>query len=278
MDIKTFKRQQRGGVGIIGFSLKESDLPSIISVCNTHHKLLFFTDAGKAYWINAYEISKQERLGRGIHIRRYIGTGEDEKVVAIISTPDFSGEVVVLNEDGHIKRVLLSDFENAKRAGIIASSGRIAHAKLCDGYEIVISSRNGQLARFPVEKVPVYGRTAAGVKSIKLRRDDEIANIAVVKGSGDIFTLTEKGYGKRTPVERYRLTARGSLGVINIRVSEKTGKVIFTEYVEGDEDLLIFSMDGYALKVAVKGISIQGRTAGGVRVCRKEVACATLIR
>ncbi|HID42584.1 MAG TPA: DNA gyrase subunit A [Archaeoglobaceae archaeon] len=278
MDIGTFKRQQRGGVGIIGFNLKENDLPSILTVCNTRHKLLFFTDAGKAYWNNAYEISKQERLGKGVNIRRYIGINEDEKVVSIISTPDFSGEAVILNEDGHVKRVILSEFENAKRAGIISSSGKILDTKLCDGDEIIISTKNGQLIRFKTDRIPVYGRTAAGVKSIKLKEDDEIACLAVVRGDGDIFTLTEKGYGKRTPVEKYRLTSRGSMGVINIKVSEKTGKVVLTEYVEGDEDLLIFSNDGYALKVAVGSISRQGRAASGVRVCRKEVACATLIK
>lgn len=278
MDIGMFKRQQRGGVGIIGFNLKENDLPSILSVCNTHHKLLFFTDAGKAYWINAYEVAKQERLGKGVNIRKYIGIDEEEKVVSIISTPDFDGEVIILNEDGHIKRVILSEFENAKRAGIIASSGKIMQAKLFNGNEVVISTKNGQLIRFDAEKIPVYGRNAAGVKSIKLRGDDEIASMAVVKKDGDILTLTEKGYGKRTPVDKYRLTSRGSMGVINIKVSEKTGKVVFTEYTEGDEELLIFSRDGYAVKVAVGDISRQGRGAGGVRVCRKEVACATLIK
>lgn len=277
MDIQTFKRQNRGGVGIIGFNLKEQDLPTLITVGNTHDKLLIFTDAGKSYWINTYEIIKQERLGRGVSIRRYIGAEENEKVVSMVSTPELDGEIVILTEDGYIKRVKLKDFENAKRAGIIASAGRISQVKFVNGTEVIISTKHGKLARFKIEKIPVYGRSAKGVKSIKLREGDEMANLAIVKEHGEVFSLTRKGIGKRTPVEMYRITNRGSMGVINLKTTERTGPVVFTDYVEGDEDILIFSTDGYALKIAAKDVAKQGRAASGVIVSRKEVACATLI-
>lgn len=275
MDLKTFRRQQRGGVGVIGFPLEGEDIPHIFTVCNTHHKLLIFTDAGRAYWINAYEIIKQDRLGKGVSIRRYIDISGDENVVSVISTPDFSGSAIILTEDGTMKRTRLSNFENAKKAGIIASSGRLSHVKFCDGgREVVMSTKNGQLARFALRDIPEYGRSARGVKSIRLRENDEIADIAIVIGDGDILTLTERGYGKRTPIKKYRLTRRGSKGVINLRTSSKD-KVVYTEYVEGDEDILILSKDGYLVRVSAEDVSRQGRNASGVRVDRKEVACAT---
>jgi DNA gyrase subunit A len=273
MDIDTFKVQNRGGVGIVG----SRDEPSIVTVCNTHHKLLIFTDAGKAYWINAYEIPKQDRLGKGVSIRKFVGIASEEKIISVLSIENFDGEVLIVTEDGHVKRTKLSEFENAKRAGIIASSGKIVHARICDGREVVIATRNGYAVRFRVDDVPEYGRSAKGVKGITLRDGDEVAWVTVVRGEGDLLTLTENGIGKRTPVSEYRLVGRGSMGVINIKLTQKTGNVVYVEYVEGDEDLLTFSPDGYALRLTVKSIPQQGRNASGVIVSKKGVACATLL-
>ncbi len=277
MDIDTFKVQNRGGVGIVGMGVREDDPPSIVTVCNTHHKLLIFTDAGKAYWINAYEIPKQDRLAKGVSIRRFISVSEGERIVSVISIEDFDGEVLIVTDDGHVKRTKLSEFENAKRAGIIASGGKIIHARICDGEEVVIATRNGYAVRFKIDDVPEYGRSAKGVKGISLRDGDEVAWVTMVKGDGDLLTLTENGIGKRTPISEYRLVSRGSMGVINIKLNKKTGKVVYVEYVEGDEELLTFSADGYALRLTVESIPQQGRNASGVIVSKKGIACATLL-
>jgi len=276
MDMKTFKTQRRGGVGVIGIPLRQNDSPKFITRCNTHHRLLFFTDKGRAYWINAYELPKQERLGKGVHVRNFIGIDDDESVVSVISVPEFTGEVIILTEDGYIKRTKLEEFENAKRAGVIAG-GRIAFARLSEGDEVLIATVKGLAARFKIKNISLYGRTARGVKAVKIQKGDRIAWITTIKGDGYILTLANKGFGKRTPVEEYRLTSRGTKGVINIRLSEKNGNVIFSEFVTGDEELITISEDGYAIKIKVSSIPVHGRTSSGVKVSKKGIGCATLL-
>ncbi|AEA47337.1 DNA gyrase subunit A [Archaeoglobus veneficus] len=268
-----FKTQHRGGVGVIGIGMRGDDEPAIIVKCNSRDKLLVFT-ASKAYWLNAYEIPKQERTGKGVNIRMYLSIPEGERIVAIVPFQNFEGDILILTEDGYIKRTPLSEFENAKRAGIVASGGKIAFARHLDGKEVFIATTNGYAVRFKAEDVPEYGRSAKGVKAISLRQGDSIAWLSCIRGDGDILTLTADGHGKRTAVEEYRLVSRGAMGVINAR----SGGVVFSEYVEGDEDLLTISKDGYALKIEVKSIPRQGRNARGVIVSRKGIACATLLQ
>jgi DNA gyrase subunit A len=277
MDMNTFRTQRRGGVGVIGVSLRQNDVPKLISVCNTHDRLLLFTNAGKAYWINAYELPKQDRTGRGTHIKNFISLSEEEKIVSVISVPEFKGEVVILTADGYIKRTRLEEFENAKRAGVIAG-GKIAFARLCDGEEVLISTRLGLTARFRVEDIPVYSRSAKGVKAIKLQKNDSICWVTTASGEGYLLTLTDKGFGKRTKKDEYRLTNRGAKGVRNIRLTKRNGEVVFSEFVKGDEELLTFSHDGYAFKTAVKTISVHGRNSSGVSVSKKGIECAVVIK
>ncbi|RLI75029.1 DNA gyrase subunit A [Archaeoglobales archaeon] len=276
MDIESFRLQERGGVGIIGIQLKDDDLPSTIIKCNSHDKLLFFTNFGRAYWINAYEIPKQDRTARGINIRRFLGVGEDEKVVSVVPTRTFRGHVVILTGDGHIKRTKLSEFINAKRSGVIAGN-KIAFAKYCEGNDIFISTKKGYAVRFRLNSIPELGRIAKGVKALRLRDGDEIANLTTIKGKGYILTLTEKGYGKRTVEKLYRATNRGTMGIINLKVTEKTGDVVASEYVEGDEELITLNKDGYALKISVNKIPVKGRSASGVIISRRGITCATIL-
>ena len=182
----------------------------------------------------------------------------------------------MLTEDGFIKRTRLKEFENAKRAGVVAGD-RIIAARLVKGDEIVISTRLGLAARFRKEKILVYSRTAKGVKALKLQKGDEIAWITSADGDGYILTLTTKGFGKRTPVKDYRLTGRGAKGVRNIKLSRRNGEVIFSEFVKGDEELLALSEEGYAIKTEVKSIPVHGRNTAGVRVSRRGIVCATVI-
>jgi len=269
MDLE-FKLQQRGGVGVLGIT-RGNDMPLLVIRCNSRNKLLVFTES-KAYWIHAYEIPKQDRLGKGTSIRMHLAISEEERITAVVPFQDFSGELLILTEDGYIKRTPLSEFENAKRAGIIASSGNIAFVKSFDGEEIFIATKNGYAVRFKAEDVPVYGRNAKGVKAITLRNNDSVAWLTCIRGNGEILSLMEDGHGKRTAVKAYRLVSRGARGVINAK-----GHVVFAEYVEGNEELLTISRDGYALRIKVKSIPKQGRGARGVIVSRKDIVCATLL-
>jgi DNA gyrase subunit A len=276
MNLETFKTQRRGGVGVIGVSLRQDDVPKFISVCNTHHRLLFFSNRGKAYWINSYEIPKQDRTGKGVHLKNFVSLEDGEKIVSVVSVPEFDREVILLTEDGFIKRTNLKEFENAKRAGVVAG-GRMVAARLVNGDEVLIATRQGLAARYRIKDIPLYSRTAKGVKALRLQKGDEIAWITPADGEGHILTLTTKGYGKRTPLDEYRLTRRGAKGVKNIKLSKRNGEVIFSEFVKGDEELLALSKDGYAIKTEVKSIPIHGRNTAGVKVSRRGVRCATII-
>ncbi len=264
-----FKLQQRGGVGVLAG--RNNSVPFLVIRCNSKDKLLIFTES-KAYWLHAYEIPKQDRLGKGTSIRMHLSIPEEERITAAVPFQDFTGELLILTEDGYIKRTPLSEFENAKRAGIIASSGVISFARLLNGEEVFIATKNGYAVRFKAEDIPTYGRGAKGVKAISLRNNDSIAWLTCIRGSGDILTLMEDGYGKRSAVKGYRLVSRGARGVINAK-----GNVVFAEYVEGTEELLTVSRDGYALRTEVKSIPRQGRSARGVIVSRKGISCATLL-
>ncbi len=267
-----FRAQGRGGVGVLGMPVRDGDRPVFAILCSTKQKLLIFTDVGKAYWIPVHEIPKQDRMGRGVSVRKFLGIGGDERVVSAIALDDFDeGEVVILTEDGHIKRTPVPDFSNAKRAGIIASTSRIAFARIHEEGDVVIGTKNGYVVRFDSSEVPMKGRNARGVKAINLREGDRIAWMSIGKGRY-LLLLTEDGHGKRTELEEFRKTSRGSMGVIGIK-----GDLAFVEFVNGNEDVLIFTRDGHAIRVAVKRIPKQGRMSKGVEVSKKGVACAMII-
>ncbi len=268
-----FRTQGRGGVGVLGMPVRNGDEPVFAVLCNTRQKLLIFSDAGKAYWIAVHDIPKQDRTGKGVSIRKFLGLGEEERVVSAVAVDDFGEDeyVAVLTEDGYIKRTKLSEFANAKKAGIIASSGRIAFARMFREGEVAIGTRNGYVVRFKAEEVPEKGRNARGVKAVNLREGDSIAWLSIGKGK-ELLILTEDGLGKRTNLDEFRLTSRGSMGVIGVK-----GCLAVVEFIKGDEDVLIFTKDGHAIRVAVKNIPKQGRVSKGVEVSKKGVACAILI-
>ncbi len=267
-----FKAQGRGGVGVLGMPVREGDEPVFAVLCNTKQKLLIFSDAGKAYWISVHDIPKQDRTGKGVNVRKFLGLAEDEKVVSAVAVDDFSDEefVVILTEDGYIKKTKLSEFANAKKAGIIASVSRIAFARMFREGEVVIGTKNGYVVRFKAEDVPEKGRNARGVRAINLREGDSIAWMSVGKGR-DLLILTEDGLGKRTDLDEFRLKSRGSMGVIGIK-----GSLAVVEFVKSSKDVLIFTKDGYAIRVSVRRIPKQRRISKGVEVSKKGVACAIL--
>ncbi len=275
VDLGAFRSQSRGGAGVLGINLRTDDEITTVSVVNTIHKLLLFTNTGRAYWIHPYEIPKLDRTARGTSLKHLISLENGEYVVSAISVPDFSGKVLILTDDGYIKAVELQDFENAKRGGIIAVNGNIHTAKPADGEDVIISTESGMLIRFDTSSVPIYGRNAKGVRAVRLRRDDRIAWMDCGSGS-EILLLTENGYGKRTRIGEFRKIGRGGMGVIAFRVRGKTGKVVFSEFVRHGK-LFAFSRDGNAILVNVDQISVQGRNSSGVIVAKNGVAKAVQV-
>ncbi len=275
VDLGAFRSQSRGGSGVLGINLRTDDEITAVGVVNTTHRLLMFTNTGKAYWIHPYEVPKLDRTARGTSLKHLISLENGEHVVSAISVPDFSGKVLILTEDGYIKAVELQDFENAKRGGIIAVNGEIHTAKLAEGEDVVISTENGMLIRFDTSSVPVYGRNAKGVKAIRLKRNDRIAWMDCGDGS-EVLLLTENGYGKRTKISEFRKIGRGGMGVIAFRVRGKTGGVVFSEFVRYGK-LFAFSRDGNAILVSVDQISVQGRNSSGVIVAKNGVVRAVQV-
>ena len=276
VDMGAFRSQSRGGSGVLGINLRADDEISSVCAVNTTHRLLLFTKNGRAYWIYPYEIPKLDRTARGMSLRHLISLEEGDHVVSAVSVQDFSGEVLILTEDGYIKAVDLEDFENAKRAGIIAVNGSIKTVKRVEGSDVIVSTENGMVIKFDASAVPVYGRNAKGVKAIRLRSSDRIAWMDCSSGN-EILILTENGYGKRTSLREFRKIGRGGMGVIGFRVNRKTGKVIFSEVVRF-EKLFAFSKDGNAILVDINQISLQGRNSSGVIVARNGILKALQVK
>ncbi len=271
VDEDSFRVQKRGGVGASGITLRDGDAADFIVKVRSLDRILLFTKDGKAFSMNAYEIPKQERSGKGVNLRKFLRV--DDEIVGVVPYSR-RGSVVILTESGYAKLVRMSEFENAKRSGILASPERVSIVKKAEGKEVIIATKNGKLIRFKLSEVPEYKRTARGVKAITLD-GDEIAWMDV--GDGDrILTLTENGYGKATKKEEFRLTSRGGKGVIAHRVTEKTGKLVFAEFVKGDR-LMVISKDGSVIVVPADQIPTMGRDASGVIVSKKGVISASFI-
>ncbi|MCS7144308.1 MAG: DNA gyrase subunit A [Archaeoglobaceae archaeon] len=268
MSSNAFKKQERGGVGVIGMQLKDDDIV-FFNVCRSDEKLLIFTDKGNAFWIDLEEIPKMDRTANGVSLKKTIRL-EDEKVVSAINVRSFDdGEVLILSPNAYIKRVPLKEFENAKRAGIRASSENIAFATILKGKDIVMATSEGHILRVDANDIPVYSRNSRGVIAMRPRGEDRITWIT--SGSENkLLLLTEKGYGKKCEISKFRKLHRGSKGVIGYKISEKTGKLVLAELCEKGE-LFLMSRDGYCIRVDLDEIPIQGRASSGVIVSRKGV-------
>ncbi|WP_202319216.1 DNA gyrase subunit A [Archaeoglobus neptunius] len=275
MSLEEFRLQARGGVGVIGTALGREDSISVFRICKSTDHLLLFTNTGRVFWINAYEIPKMDRTSRGTSLRKFIRLENGERVVSAIGVDSFDEKsVAILSSDGYIKRVSVSEFENAKRAGIRASSGDIAFAELVEDESVVIATSNGNVVRLKASAIPEYGRNAKGVIAVRLREGDSVSSMSTSKGEY-LLILTEKGYGKRCHIDEFRFIGRGSMGMIGYRVSGKTGKVVFAELCSGGEAFII-SPDGYCIRVDISTIPVQGRYSSGVVVARKGVAAVAL--
>lgn len=268
MSPNAFKKQERGGVGIIGAQLKDDEI-AFFSLCRSDEKLLLFTDKGNAFWIDIEEIPKMDRTANGASLRKMIRL-EDEKIVSAVNVRSFEdGEVLILSPNSYIKRVPLKEFENAKRAGIRASSENITFATILKGEDVFIASREGYILRVRADEIPVYSRNSRGVIAMRFHGNDQIAWIT--SGSSEkILLLTENGYGKKCETSKFRILHRGAKGIIGFRVSERTGKLVLAELCDEGE-LFLISKDGYCIRIDLEDIPTQGRASSGVIVSRKGI-------
>ena len=272
----TYTAQNRGGKGIIGMTTKEEDFVESILVTNSHSLLLFFTNKGKVYCKKAYRIPEASRTAKGTSIVNVIDVEKEEKVTSVISVNGFfeNEYLTMVTKKGVIKRTLLTDFAYQRKGGKIAIRLDeedellfVRHTK--GGENLILATREGNAVRFCEENVRSMGRTARGVRGITLSEDDYVVGVAMVEEGKDLLTITEGGYGKRTPYDDFReMKNRGGHGVTCHKISDKSGKLCSIASVSEDDDVMMITDQGTIIRIPVSGINVYSRTASGVIVMR----------
>jgi DNA gyrase subunit A len=286
--VDTYRRQTRGGKGRIGMGTRAEDFVEHLIVASTHSYLLFFTTRGRVYWLKVYEIPDASTTGKGKHLSNLINLQPDETVKAYLSVKDFVPDqyIVMVTRNGVIKKSELTEFDNPMARGIIAVSldegDELISAKITRGDNYVfLGSRGGQAIRFAESQVRHMGRQARGVRAMDLAEGDYLVGMEVADKDGLLLSIAENGYGKRTPLEDYRLTARGGKGVINMKTTGKTGKVVSILSVKEDSEIIIVSQNGKIIRIESSTIRQAGRSTQGVRLVTLEegdkVAAASVI-
>jgi len=266
IELDAFKKQEKGSQGVLAIQISENDEIAEFRICKSNEKLIIFTESGKAFSIDAEEIPKLERNHQGISLKKIIRL-EDDRIVSAFGLDD--GYIAILTATGHVKRVPAEEFENAKRAGILASTEKIACATMLKGNDLFIVTKRGYVLRLNAEKIPVYSRNSRGVVGISLREGDEIAYMTSRNGKY-LAIFSENGYGKRCEISEFRTMNRGAMGVVGYKVTDKTGKVSFAEVCEEGEIFLI-SKDGYCVRMNIAEIPIQRRSASGVLINKRGI-------
>ncbi|EJM2423551.1 DNA gyrase subunit A [Staphylococcus pseudintermedius] len=276
----TYRAQNRGGRGVQGMNTLDDDFVSQLVTTSTHDHVLFFTNKGRVYKLKGYEVPELSRQSKGIPIVNVIELDQDEVISTMIAVKDLDSEedfLVFVTKKGLIKRSALSNFNRINRNGKIAIKFRdddeLIAVRLTDGEKhILIGTAQASLIRFKETDVRAMSRIAAGVKGIRLRDGDEVIGLDVADDDNqdEILVVTEKGYGKRTSIEDYRLSNRGGMGVKTAKLTERNGRLICITTVEGDEDLMVVTNQGVIIRMEVSNISVNGRMAQGVRLIRLD--------
>ncbi len=273
LSVSMYRRQGRGTRGSKGIATREEDFAEHLFVASTHDYILFFTNLGRCYWVKVHEIPTGGRLARGKPIVNMVSLQDGEKVAAFCKVRSFDADkyIVMATKTGTIKKTPLEAFSNPRKTGINAINlpdhDELIEVAVSDGtYDIVLATRQGQAIRFPEDKIRPMGRTAYGVHGIKLRLDDYVIGMVVVKRDATLLTVTENGFGKRTNISDYRVTNRGGKGIINIKASQRNGLVVTVKEVVEDDELILITKQGIAMRQRVKSISVISRNTQGVKL------------
>ncbi len=274
--VSGYRKQIRGGKGVTGAVTKDEDFIEHMFVASTHHYIMFFTDKGKCYWLKVHAVPEAGRAARGRSILNLIEKDKEEKITAFVSVKEFRDDqyLIMITEKGTVKKTVLSAYGNVRKGGIYAinllSGDRLIEVKLTDGSnDIVIGTRNGFAIRFHEKDVRNMGRTATGVRGVNLTKGDRVVGLLVIKRQGtSVLVVTENGYGKRSDINDYRITRRGGKGVITVKTTPKTGKMIALMEANDNDELVIITTHGMVIKQGMKDIRVMGRNTQGVRVIK----------
>lgn len=273
LGVHAYRKQGRGGKGVIGIETREEDFVEHLFIASTHDYILFFTNKGKCHWLKVHEIPQAGRAAKGKPIINLLELQEGEKVKAYVPVKKFDDKnfIIMATKNGIVKKSSLTAFSNPRRGGIIAigieEKDELIGASQTDGScDIVLATREGQAVRFPEDKVREMGRQAYGVKGVTLEKNDFVIGMVVIKRDSTLLSVAENGYGKRSPISDYRLTNRGGKGVINIKTTERNGKVVAIKEVLDEDELMLITQRGMIIRLPVKTIKVIGRNTQGVRL------------
>jgi DNA gyrase subunit A len=270
--VSLYRAQRRGGKGKIGATTRDEDFVEHLFVASTHSHILFFTTAGKVYWIKVHEVPQAGRAARGKAIVNLLNLG-DEKISAFLPVREFQHERCVLfaTKHGAVKKTDLMAYANPRPSGIIAigldAGDEVIGVRLTDGrQEIILSTRDGQSIRFKEEEVRSMGRGAGGVKGITLEAGDEVVSIEILSEGASVLTVSENGYGKRTGMAEYRVQSRAGKGIITMKTTDRTGKVVGVRQVTDEDNLMLVTSTGKIIRMRVADIRVIGRNTQGVKL------------
>ena len=271
--ITLYNSQHRGGKGKTAMETKEEDFVELLFVASTHHTFLFFTNQGRLYWCKVYEIPMAGRTSRGKAIINLLNFQNQERLTAVLSVSKFEPgyHIIMATRSGVIKKSNLMDFSRPRAAGIIAISldegDELISAKITDGtLNVFLGSALGKSIRFHESDVRAMGRTAGGVRGMRLSAEDRIVGMEVLSHGQTLFTVTENGFGKRTSIDEYPVQKRGGLGVITIKTTERNGNVVAILLVEEDDDLMLMTDNGKLIRIPIRGVSVISRNTQGVKL------------
>ncbi len=271
--VTVYRKQKRGGKGRIGMTTREEDFVDRLFIASTHSYILIFTDRGKVHWLKVHEIPNVGTAGKGKAIVNLVAMSPQEKLAAVCAVKEFPEDrhVLMATRNGVVKKTPLSAYGNPMSRGIIAividdDDELIAAAVTEPGSEAVLATRDGKAIRFSESDARPMGRTARGVKGIVLRKGDAVVSMAVVEPDGTLLTVTDRGYGKRSHIEDYRLQTRGGQGVINVRTTERNGRVVAVPFVHDEDELMVITAQGMIMRLRVKDFAVHGRATQGVRL------------
>src|SRR5437588_1133192 len=273
LPVTAYRRQRRGGKGVISAHTKEDDWVEHLFIASTHDYVMFFTQQGQCYWLKVHEIPQAARAARGKPIISCVAMKPDERLAALVPVREFSEDQFLLfaTKQGVVKKTVLSEFGNPRSVGIrainIEKGAELIDVQVTDGRnDIVLATRHGMSIRFHEKDVRDMGRTATGVKGIELDKKDHVIDMVVVRRKSTLLAVTEKGMGKRSELDEYRVQHRGGRGIITLKRAEKTGDIVALKEVLSDDELMMITKKGIMIRVPVEGIRISGRNTQGVKV------------
>ena len=277
MPLDTYRNQRRGGRGVIGMGTKAQDFVENMLITTTHHNILFFTNRGRVYHLKGYEIAESSRQAKGTAIINLLPVENGEKITAVIPIKEYSEDkyLFMATSQGIVKKTNLSEFDTARKGGIIAltlaEGDELIGVRLTDGENnVILGTRDGMAICFAESDVRSMGRIARGVRGIRLTDGDVVIGMDNLKDEAEILTVSVKGYGKRTPVSEYRNQTRGGKGIINLKVTEKTGEVVGLRVVHPGQEFMLITTAGVVIRTNVDEISVIGRNTQGVMLMKTD--------